>query len=35
MTMRPVDTTTTLYSRAPGAGESTLDFIVWYQAHAG
>ena len=30
--MRPVDTTTTVYTRAPGAGENILDFIVWYQS---
>lgn len=33
LTMRPVDTTTTLYTRARPASESILDFIVWYQAH--
>jgi hypothetical protein len=32
VTLRPVDTTTTLYTRAAGARESLLDFIVWYQA---
>ena len=32
VTMRPVDTTTTLYARA--ANENVRDFIVWYQAQA-
>jgi len=32
--MRPVDTTTTVYTRAPGGGENILDFIVWYRAGA-
>jgi hypothetical protein len=34
LTIRPVDTQTTLYARAQNAGENILDFIVWYQAHA-
>jgi hypothetical protein len=33
LTIRPVDTQTTLYARAPNR-ENILDFIVWYQAHA-
>jgi hypothetical protein len=33
LTIRPVDTHTTLYARAPNQ-ENILDFIVWYQAHA-
>ena len=33
LTIRPVDTQTTLYARAPNQ-ENILDFIVWYQAHA-
>ena len=32
--MRPVDTTTTVFTRAPGVGENLLDFIVWYRAGA-
>jgi hypothetical protein len=32
VTMRPVDTTTTLYAR--GVTENLLDFIVWYRAPA-
>jgi len=32
--IRPLDTTTTLYARAPDANENILDFIVWYQARA-
>ena len=32
VTMRPVDTTTTLYARA--ANETVRDFIVWYSARA-
>jgi len=34
VTLRPVDTTTTLYARARAANENILDFIVWYKAHA-
>jgi len=34
VTIRPVDTTTTVYARAPGVGENVLDFVVWYKAHA-
>jgi hypothetical protein len=33
LTIRPVDTQTTLYARVPNQ-ENILDFIVWYQAHA-
>ena len=33
LTIRPVDTQTTLYARAQKQ-ENILDFIVWYQAHA-
>jgi hypothetical protein len=33
LTIRPVDTQTTLYARIPNR-ENILDFIVWYQAHA-
>ncbi|PWT83459.1 MAG: hypothetical protein C5B57_06795 [Blastocatellia bacterium] len=32
VTMRPVETTTTLYARA--VNENIRDFIVWYRAHA-
>ena len=34
LTIRPVETTTTLYARRPAANENILDFIVWYKAHA-
>jgi SAM-dependent methyltransferase len=34
ITIRPVDTTTTLYARRLAANESVLDFLVWYKAHA-
>jgi hypothetical protein len=34
LTIRPVETTTTLYARAPDVNERIFDFIVWYQAHA-
>jgi hypothetical protein len=34
VTIRPVDTTTTVYARSPGVGENVLDFVVWYKAHA-
>ena len=34
LTIRPVDTQTTLYARAKNQAENILDFIVWYQAHA-
>jgi hypothetical protein len=34
VTIRPVETTTTLYARGPSANDNVLDFIVWYQAHA-
>ena len=34
VTIRPIDTTTTLYARARDVNENILDFIVWYQAHA-
>jgi SAM-dependent methyltransferase len=34
LTIRPVDTQTTLYARAKNQSENILDFIVWYQAHA-
>ena len=33
LTIRPVDTQTTVYARDPSK-ENILDFIVWYQAHA-
>jgi hypothetical protein len=33
LTIRPVDTQTTLYARARNQ-ENILDFVVWYQAHA-
>jgi chemotaxis methyl-accepting protein methylase len=33
LTIRPVDTHTTLYARAPN-NESILDFMVWYKAHS-
>jgi hypothetical protein len=32
VTIRPLDTTTTLYARA--AKENVRDFIVWYKANA-
>jgi chemotaxis methyl-accepting protein methylase len=32
VTIRPVETTTTLYAR--GVNENIRDFIVWYRAHA-
>jgi hypothetical protein len=34
VTIRPVETTTTLYARAGDVNERILDFIVWYKAHA-
>jgi SAM-dependent methyltransferase len=34
ITIRPVDTTTTLYARRLVANENVLDFLVWYKAHA-
>jgi hypothetical protein len=34
VTIRPVDTTTTLYTSARSVTENILDFIVWYKAHA-
>jgi hypothetical protein len=34
LTIRPVDTQSTLYARAKDQSENILDFIVWYQAHA-
>jgi hypothetical protein len=34
VTIRPVDTTTTTYTRGAAANENLLDFIVWYKAHA-
>jgi hypothetical protein len=34
VTIRPVDTTTTLYARARDGTEDILDFIIWYEAHA-
>jgi len=34
VTIRPVETTTTLYARARDVNENILDFIVWYKAHA-
>ena len=34
ITIRPVDTTTTLYTRRLAANENVLDFLVWYKAHA-
>jgi len=33
-TIRPIDTTTTLYARRLDANENVLDFLVWYKAHA-
>jgi hypothetical protein len=33
LTIRPVDTHTTLYAHAPN-GENILDFVVWYKAQA-
>ena len=34
VTIRPVDTTETVYARARDVKENILDFIVWYKAHA-
>lgn len=34
VTIRPVDTTTTLYARGRAANENLIDFLVWYKAHA-
>jgi hypothetical protein len=34
LTIRPVDTQTTVYARAQNQSENILDFVVWYQAHA-
>jgi len=34
ITIRPIDTTTTLYARRLDANENVLDFLVWYRAHA-
>ena len=34
ITIRPVETTETLYARARDVNENILDFIVWYKAHA-
>ncbi len=34
VTIRPVETMTTPYTRAGDAGQNILDFIVWYQAPA-
>jgi hypothetical protein len=34
VTIRPVETTTTLYARGLAVSENILDFIVWYKAHA-
>jgi len=34
VTIRPLDTTTTLYARGRAANENILDFLVWYKAHA-
>jgi hypothetical protein len=33
VTIRPIDTTETLYAHARDVNERILDFIVWYQAH--
>jgi hypothetical protein len=34
LSIRPVETTTTLYARRVAANENVLDFLVWYKAHA-
>jgi hypothetical protein len=34
VTIRPVETTETLYTQARDVNERILDFIVWYRAHA-
>jgi chemotaxis methyl-accepting protein methylase len=34
LTIRPVDTHTTVYGRAQGSAENILDFLVWYKARA-
>jgi hypothetical protein len=32
VTIRPIETTTTLYARGRDAKEEILDFVVWYKA---
>jgi hypothetical protein len=32
VSLRPVETMTTVYARARGVSEQILDFVVWYQA---
>jgi predicted TPR repeat methyltransferase len=32
VTLRPVETMTTVYAHARGVREQILDFVVWYQA---
>jgi hypothetical protein len=34
VTIRPMETTATLYARGRAVNENVLDFIVWYKAHA-
>jgi hypothetical protein len=34
VTIRPVDTMTTVYARARDASEDIVDVMVWYKAHA-
>ena len=34
LTIRPIDTHTTVYGRAQNGAENMLDFLVWYRARA-
>ncbi len=34
VTIRPIETTTTVYARGRDANEEILDFVVWYKAGA-
>jgi hypothetical protein len=34
VTIRPTETTTTLYARGLAVNENILDVMVWYRAHA-
>ena len=34
LTIRPIETTETVYAHARDVNERILDFIVWYKAHA-
>src|SRR5204863_3567104 len=33
VTIRPIDTTETVYAQPGGVNERVLDFMVWYKAH--